>query len=316
MGFYSVRNYGQALRYAAIAATKLKQLKVRRLDTVKEINVALVCKFDVLGNMGRYREAKECAKECYTLWAMNHLRNPGSMNAALSLVHSCIHNNEYEDAEHYARHAMFMINDMNDNFIPADQRSKFLAEASYCLARAIFQLTQTKGTPPEEKKKAGEEAITLARQALDLHTQLRGAMSVNVAHVMKLLADVLDYFNDVDDDKILRLYEQSIAIDCLVDGTSSFNTGASNCNLGEAYDNRARRAQAAGDLDRSMANLEMALPHLREALRIFRAITNQPAAVAETLRLIAQVEDRMQQIRTARTSATSSSSTTTPAIQG
>ena len=70
--------------------------------------------------MGRYKEAKKCAEENYTLWAMNQMRNPGSIKAAFALIQSCINNEEYEDAEHYARHAMFMINDMADDFIPSD----------------------------------------------------------------------------------------------------------------------------------------------------------------------------------------------------
>ena len=158
-GFHRQQNWVQALRYGELAATKLKQLKDRRLETVQAIDLALGRKFDALGFMGRNREAMECIKECYTLWAMNHLRNPGSIKAALHLIQSCIFNDEYDDAERYARHAMFMINEMTDNFIPANQRSKFLAHGSYWLARAIFHLAKAGGIPPEGKQKAGEEAI-------------------------------------------------------------------------------------------------------------------------------------------------------------
>ena len=103
-----------------------------------------------LGHLDRHKEAKMCAEETYTLWAMNHMRHPGSMEAAFELILSCIQNGEYEDAYNYARHAMFMINDMTDNFIPADQRSEFLADASYHLAHAILRFAEAGGIPPEE----------------------------------------------------------------------------------------------------------------------------------------------------------------------
>ena len=90
--------------------------------------------------MGRHREALECIKECYTLWVMNHMRNPGSMKAALSLIQSCLHNKLYEDAENYARHAYFMIAEMTDNFIPSNQYPQFLADASHWLAVAVHQM--------------------------------------------------------------------------------------------------------------------------------------------------------------------------------
>ena len=177
-GFERENNFVQALRYAEIAATKLKKLKDRRLETVELINYALECKYNALTFTERNREAMECAEERYTLWAMNQMRHPGSIRAALRLIESCILNKNFEDAEHYARHAMFMINEMTDNFIPADQRSQFLADASYYLARAIHRLSKAGGIPPEGKQKAGEEAITLARQALELNTQLHGAVRV------------------------------------------------------------------------------------------------------------------------------------------
>ena len=145
MGFCDGRNWVQSLRYGELAATKLKQLKDRRLETVTAINDALTAKFNALSFMGRYKEGMECAKECYTLWATNHMRNLGSIHAALILIKSCIHNEEFEDAEHYARHAYFMIAEMTDNFIPADQRPKFLANGSYWLAVAIHGLAMAGG---------------------------------------------------------------------------------------------------------------------------------------------------------------------------
>ena len=187
-GFHK-NNWLQTLRYAEVAATKLKQLKDRRLDTVQLIDKALSLKYDSTQHLGRHNEAMECAKECYTLWAMNHLRNPGSIKAALALIQCCLFNDEHEDAEHYARHAMLMINEMTDNFIPADQRSQFLADGSYYLATAIFRFAYSRGIPPEEKQRVGEEAIAYARQTLQIHTQLRGNDSVAVAADMTALAD-------------------------------------------------------------------------------------------------------------------------------
>ena len=293
-GFLQERNWAQTLRYADLAATKLKQLKDRRLETVQAINDALYNKYDALQFMSRVREAMECIKECYTLWAMNHMRNPGSIRAALGLIHCCLQNEEYEDAEHYARHAMFMINDMADNFIPADQRPLFLAGGSYYLARAVFRLSEAGGIPLEEKQKAGEEAIALARQALEIHTRLHGVQSSDVAADMTVLAEALDYFNDVDDDEILRLHEQANAITKRVEGILSVNVAIGESILGHAYIKRARRANSSNDLDRALSNLELALPHYRESARIFRA-NNHVDSADTALRHVAHTEDLMRQ---------------------
>ena len=291
--FEHQRNVAQALHYAELAATKLKQLNDRRLETVELIDEALRCKFDALQFMDRHREAMECIKECYTLWAMNQIRNPGSITAALGLIRSCINNGEYEDAEHYARHAMFMINDMTDNFIPSDLRPQFLAEGSRYLAMAIYKLAEAGGIPPDDKQKAGEEAIALARQALQIRTQVHGTESAKVALSIGLLADILDYFNDVDDDEILRLHEQANAIISRVEGSSSLNVAVGEKNMGSSYYNRAKRAHAANDPDREQANLELALPHFRESARIYRAI-NRVDKADEALRHIAVVEEEIR----------------------
>ena len=303
-GFHEQQNWVQTLRYAELAATKLKQLKDRRLETVERIDGALTYKFNALHFMGRYKEAMECAEECYTLWAMNHLRNPGSMRAALSLIESCIHNGEYEDAERYARHAYFMIAEMTDNFIPADQRPKFLADGSYWLAVTIHRLARAGGIPPEGKQKAGVEAIAFGRKALEIHIQLYGTEGVDVASDMSALADALDYFNNVDDDEILRHYQQAIAIYRRVEGISSFNVAIGERKLGSVYNSRAKRAEDANDLDRCMANLELALPHHREAARIFQAIKHEDK-VDVALRDVAQVEEYMRQVGIVRAAAAS-----------
>ena len=173
-GFYDQQNWAQTLRYGEIATTKLKQLKDRRLETVQLINDSLLFTFDANSRLGRHREAQECAKENYTLWAMNHMRHPGSMKAALGLIQSCIHNGEFEDAEHYALHAYFMIAEMTDNFIPSDQQPRFLADISYWLAQAIINFANAGGIPPAGKQKAGEEAIDHACKALEMYIQLNG----------------------------------------------------------------------------------------------------------------------------------------------
>ena len=90
----------------------------------------------------------------------------------LALIQSCLHNKEFDDAEHYARHAYFMIAEMTDNFIPSDQYPQFLADVSYWLAQAILKYAIVGGIPPGEKQKVGEEAIVHARKALELYTQL------------------------------------------------------------------------------------------------------------------------------------------------
>ena len=302
-GFDREQNWVQVLRYADLAATKLKQLKDRRLETVELIDHALRCKCNALNFLYRPKEAMECIKECYTLWAMNHIRNKGSIKAALGLIQSCLHNKEYEDAEHYARHAMFMIDEMTDNFIPSNQRTVFLADGSYWLARAIHELAQAGGIPPEGKQKTGEEATKLARQALQLHTRLYGTESDRVANDMVLLGEVLGYFNNVVDDEVIRLYKQAIAILSRVEGSSFVNVAVGEERLGIAYSNRANRALAANDLDRCMANLELALPHFREAARIYR-INNQVDNANVALRNVAGFEEKIRQIEIARAAAT------------
>ena len=307
-GFEREQNWAQSLRFAELAAIKLKQLKDRRLETVQDIDAALEYKFDALTFMARHKEAMGCAEERYTLWAMNQLRNPGSIKAAFGLIESCLHNRHFEDAERYARHAMFMIAEMTDNFIPVDQRPFFLADASYYLAQAIYGLATAGGIPPGEKQKVGEEAIELARQALEIHTQLHGIESDRVANDMIALAEVLGYFNDVDDDEILRLFEQAIAITSRAHGSSSANVAVGRRNLGLAFSQRAARAGAANDVDRCIANLGLTLSHLREAARIFR-VNNHMDNADEALLLINQFEEKMRQmgiIRAAATTATAS----------
>ena len=309
LGFQQQQNWIQTLRYAEIAASKLKQLKDRRLETVEAINNALTYKFNALQRMGRHREAMECIKECYTLWAMNHLRNPGSINAALGLIQSCLHNREYEDAESYARHAYFMIAEMTDNFIPVHQQPRFLADVSYYLSQAIYHLAKAGRIPPEEKQKAGEEAIVHARKALEINTQLYGTESSQVALSMGSLADVMDCFNEVDDDEILRLHEQAIAIYRRVEGYSSYNVATCHSQFGNAYNRRAARVRGVDNLDRCLVNMELALIHYREAARIYRAIDHVDNA-DNAFRNVADVEEHIRRIGIARDAASAAASVT------
>ena len=262
LGFQKEQNWTQSLHYADLALTKLIQLKDRRLETVEILDDAFQNKFQALQLLDRQREALECAKERYTLWAMNHMRNPKMFTAVFGLIQSCIHNKEYEDASLYAHTAHEMVLKDADGIIPSEQREELLADGCYWLAVATRSLAQAGGIPSEEMQKAGEKSIAAARQALEIHTQLHGIESTPVAGDMRGLADVLELFNDVDDDEVLRLYEQSIALTSRLEGSSSVNMAVGANNLGHSYRKRAIRAQAVNDLDQAMANLENTLNHL------------------------------------------------------
>ena len=124
-GFHEQRNWVQQLRYADLALTKLKQLKDRRLETVEIIDDAFQYKCNALQRLGRHTEALEGSKENYTLWAMNHIRNPRMFNAVFALIESCLHNGELEDASLYAHTAHEMVLNDADGIIPFSQRVWF-----------------------------------------------------------------------------------------------------------------------------------------------------------------------------------------------
>ena len=159
-------------------------------------------------------------------------------------------------------------------------------------------MAKSGGIPSEEKQKAGEEAIALIRKALEIDTQLYGAESDEVAVDLNSLASILAFFNDVNDDEILRLYDQAIAIYGRVQGGLSPNVAISVNNLASAYDGRADRARDANDLDRCVVNLELALTHYREAARIYRAINHVDAADRSSQRA-SRVEEKLIQVRIA-----------------
>ena len=80
------------------------------------------------------------------------------------------------------------------------------------------------------------------------------------------------------------------------------NVAVGNRNLAKAYENRAKRARAANDLDRELANLNLALPHLREAARIYRAI-NYVDSADRLAQAVVQVEKALRQFTAARAAA-------------
>ena len=295
--FYRDNNWKQSLHYAEIAVSKLTKLKDRRLETVEIINEALACKCETLQFMCRYRESKGAAEERYTLWAMNFIRNPGSMKAAFSLFQSCLNSGEFDDALRYGHHALFMINEMTDNFIPSDKRPQFLAHVSCLLATATFRLAEAGGIPPAEKQKMGEDSIVFARQALEIHTRLCGAGSSEVAIDLIALGDVLGFFNDVDDDEIPRYYQRAIQIFARTEGALCANVATANHKLACAFQHRARRAdEISGDYPFCLVNYELALPHYREAVRIYR-INNHTEHAEQAQELVARAMDNIQRLK-------------------
>ena len=93
------------------------------------------------------------------------------------------------------------------------------------------------------------------------------------------------------------------------------NVAVGEKNLGNAYEQRAARAQVANDLDRCMANLELALPHYREAARIFSAINHVDNA-DRAVRCVVNVEKNIRQIGIARATAATTAAAATAATRG
>ena len=296
-GFFqeSDRNWPQILRYADLALTKLKPLKDRSLAGIQILDEAQRLKFHALNFMGREKEALECATERYSMWATTFIRNPGTIQSAFALIDSLRRNKEFVQAQLIAGTVYEMTTHPETHDIPADKQEQFHAEAARILAQATFHSAQDEGIPSDEKQKAGEEAIKLARKALEIHTHLYGADSESVAADMATLATVLDCSNDVDDDEAIRLFEQSTAIYSQKQGSSSYNVAINIQNLSSAYLRKADRAGAANDLNQELANLELALPLIRESARIYRAVNHVETAdkaaqnateIEENIRLI------------------------------
>ena len=298
-GFHRERNLSQMLRFSELALNMLKKLKARPLDVIELIDDAMAIKYTALSFMDRKKEALECAKERYSLWAAGHMRHHRMLYAAFPLIDGLIHNKEYEQAHLIASTAYEMIINDTDNIIPESVRQGFLAQGSQLLGRSTYWLAESGGIPSGEKQKAGEEEIALIRNALEIDTQLHGTESDDVADDLSSLADLLAFFNDVDDDEILRLYEQSNDICGRVQGNLSPNVAVGENNLAAAYEQRADRARVANDLDRCVANLELAVTHYREAVRIYRAINHVDAADGPAQRASA-IEEELIQVRRAR----------------
>ena len=291
-GFKRDNNHAQTLKHAELALTKLKLLKDRPLEALDD---ALTFQSTSLRFMGRYAEAMESAKERYTLWVMDDIRNPNTSWAAFDLIECCLQINEYVDAERFARTAYQSINERTDNIIPLDERQQFLARGAHLLGRATYELAKAGGIAPEAKQEAGIKAIALLREALEINTRFFGTEDTEVAIDMMTLADVLDHFNEVDDDEVLRLYEQAKAIFARAQGSLSPNVASCENNLSITYRDRATRARAAHDLDRAVDNLQLAQSHLREAVRIFRA-ANRVDRIGEALYRVAEVEGLLRQV--------------------
>ena len=291
-GFYRVNNWSQVLHYSDLAATKLKQLKD---CPIEDLSDALSYKCDALGYMGRHREQLEYAKEWYCLWNTKPT-DVGAIRAAFTLIQSCKQNKEFVEAHLYASTLNEIINHKYDNKIPDDQRQRYTARGACNLAEATLQLAMAGGIPPEKKQKAGQEAIALARRALEIHTQLYGTVNRIVAGDMSTLAQVLDYFNDArDDEEVLHLFEQAKSSYARELGPSSPNVAACECQLGNAYYKRAEHAHDALDPDRALANLKLALPCYRESVRINRAIGRVEDADNDAQNIIV-VEGALRQI--------------------
>ena len=291
LGFRQENNWPQTLRHADVAATKLKQLKDHPVEDIDDV---LNCKCDALGLMGRYKEALECAKQRYCLYLTSHT-HPPAIEASFQLIQCCVFNKEFFDAALYARTVWETITLSRNSHIPDDLREEFTARGALELARALLNLAEHGDMPPEEQREAGVEAIMLARRALENYTQLHGAMSHQVGNSMGTLSGALEYFKDVDDDEVLRLFEQSKAIFARVYGSSSQKAATGDFNLASAYHNRARRAHAAHDLDGCVANAELALPHFREAARIFRAANNMDNA-DQAEREVVTIENMLREV--------------------
>ena len=247
--------------------------------------------------MGRHREGLECAKEWYCLYPTSHT-HPPAINASFAVIESCLNNKEFADAVLYAQTLWETINDTTSNHMTASQRQQYVARVALALARATHRLAENGGIAPEARQASGNEAISLARRALEIHTQLHGRVSIEVAGDVGILAQILGGFGDVDDEEIPRLLQQSIDIYSQLQGSNSLNVATGKNSLANAYLRRANKAHTdAHDLDRRVAMLELAMPHYREAIRIYRVI-NRVADVERVTRDAAKVEELLKKALT------------------
>ena len=82
--------------------------------------------------------------------------------------------------------------------------------------------------------------------------------------------------------------------------------------MGAIYNSRAKRAGAAGDLERCLNNLNPALSHFRKAAQIYRVNDRVDAAdhAKEALRIAAVIEEQIKHIRLVTGAAAAASSQT------
>ena len=304
-GFYREQNWPQTLRYSELAATKLMQLKNR---PVEDISFALGWKCTALEFFGQSKVQMECAKEWYCMWNTKPT-DVGAIEAAFALIGSCMANKEYVDAKLYASTIFEIINHKHDNKIPEDDRQYYIARGAYFLARATLRLAVDGGIPPDEKQKAKQEAIALARRALEIHTQLHGTEHDDVANDMLVLAESLHAVVD-DDDEALHLFQQAKSIYARTQGSSSVNVAVCEERLGRAFHNIAAKSYDTNDLDRCVANLELALPYFREADRIYRAASRIGNADTNA-QLAGEVEKGLGRFIVVRVPATATTSSST-----
>ena len=263
-------DWPQILRYADLALKKLMPLGDRSLAGIEILDEVQAIKYSALNFMGRDKECLECATERYNQWAGNFMRNPRTVEASFPLIDSLIKNRELAQAKLIAGTVYEMVMHPMSHDIPENLQQPLLATAAIYLADTIYRLDGAGEIPFEEKKKAGEEAISLARKAVEVAIQQFGAESEQFLQNVDTLARLLDHFNDFDDDEALRLFEESKVIYVRKQGNTSLNVAAGEENLGRLYNNRARRALAARDVDRTTANLVLARTHFLEAARVFR----------------------------------------------
>jgi len=197
------------------------------------------------------------------------------VDAAFQLIQSLMHCKDYAQAEKVAFNLWDILSTHNCVDIPADRYQEYLARGAMEYARAILAFAEVDGSPPSEKQQAGEEAIVLARRSLAIRMEQDANGTAEMAASMLTLTQVLQYFNDVNDE-VLRLYQQSIAIHTRVEGRSSYNVAVGEFNLGNAYYLLATKEIPAlftiNDQETRLVNWDLALSRYRDAARTFTAI--------------------------------------------
>ena len=298
-GFFDQKNWPQCLRYSDLALAKLKKLKDLPIEAINDV---LTGKCIALNGLNRYRDALECAKERYCLTHLTNYTHPHAIEASFRLIELCIVNGEYFDAELYARVLWETLTLSKNISITDDQLQLYIARAAHELAKTSTMLAKKGGIKQEKLQAAGKEAMTLARKALEMKTQQHGLEHVEVATSMNTLSDVLSFFNEVGDDEIPRLLEQSIAIYARLQGRISANVAAGEFFLATVYHERAKRAEFGDFMEKHATNWELSLPHYREASRIYRAL-NYVEKADSVAREADSVEEILQNLAIIRSAA-------------